>query len=152
MERLKLKIIIIYIINKGMTNTQIFTSFLLDFSLLTFQIYSPFQVSLSGNPYPIPLPLPIWGSSPIHSPTQASLPWHSPTLGLLPLIPTRSSSAIYAARALAAVVGAPVPGRSGGSGQLTLLLPLCSCKPSHLLQSFLQSLLLVPCSQSKGWL
>ena len=51
------------------------------FSLFTFQLFSPFQISLLETPYPIPLPLPLWGCSSTHPPTLLFLPWYSPPLG-----------------------------------------------------------------------
>jgi hypothetical protein len=50
------------------------------------------------------------------------------------------------------LVGGPVPGSSGGSGLLTLLLFLWGCKPPLLLQSLLQLLHRGPSVQSNGWL
>jgi hypothetical protein len=75
-----------------------FSFFYLDwmFSLFTFQIFSPFQISSSETPYPI-LPRP-----PTHAPTPVLLHWHSLTLqhqtpsGLFSdWFPTRTSSATY---------------------------------------------------------
>ena len=125
---------------------------------------SPFTVSpFLETPYPI---------SPFHASmmvflqptTHPSLPaFDSTTLGYLLSLHrnkdlswqrylTRPYYGTYPAGAMYSIVGGLVPGCSGCSGWMILLLFLWDCKPPQLLQSFLYLLHWESCAQSNSWL
>ena len=97
------------------------------FSLFTFQMLSPLQVSHPGPPIPCPFPLPLWEYSHTHPPTPIFPSWHSPTLGHRtplgqgPLLPLMSKKAIlchicsqsHGSLHVCSLVGGPVPGTFG---------------------------------------
>jgi hypothetical protein len=118
-----------------------FRCFLLPRSILHQTSYSipPPPASLRVLPHP-----------PTHPPTPIFPPWHSSTLGhQTPSGPKAAPpTAIlchicgqcHGSLHVYSLVSSPVPGSSGESGQLTLLLPIWSWKPPQPLQSLLQLL------------
>jgi hypothetical protein len=123
------------------------------FSLFTFQMFSPFQISPLGTPYsPFPPPASMMVPPPTHpllfSCPGVPLPWgiehtqtHGPLLSLMSIktilcylcSPSHGFHHVYS-------LGGPVPRSSGWSCWFTLLLSPWGCKPLHLLQSLLQLL------------
>jgi hypothetical protein len=112
------------------------------FSLVIFQMLSTFLVTPPEIPYPIHTP-PASMRVLSHQPTPPSQPWNSPALGNQSFTGSRASPSIDAKKAILCYIcswshgflhvyslfGGLVPGNSGGSAWLILLVFLWNCKP-----------------------
>ena len=130
------------------------------FLYLHFKCYPLSRSPLWKPPISSPLPCLCEGvAPPIHQllPSSPCIPlhWgikHPQAQG--PLLPLMSNKAIlchirgrsHGSLHVYYLIVDPVPGSSGESGLLTLLLPLCGCKPLQLLHFLLQLLHQEPCA------